>query len=105
MTGESTVALARLDGQTAADAAEAIALDVTCPRQQCGNALAQRRNGTRTAGEEHRIDIRMLEPGTCQQLTDIGADSFEQRLDRRFEYGPCQRGFQAGFDKSTVANL
>ena len=36
MTGDSTVALARLDGQAATDAAEAIAFDMARPRQQSG---------------------------------------------------------------------
>jgi len=97
MTGDSTVALARLDGQAATDAAEAIAFDMARPRQQSGDALAQRRDRAGTTGKEDRVDVLMLEPSTHQQLTDIGADSFEQGVDRRFEYRTCESGFKAGF--------
>ena len=59
---ESTVAFLRLDGQTAADTAEAIAFNVARIGQQPGNTLAQRWNRAGTAGEKHRIDVFVLQP-------------------------------------------
>src|SRR3546814_14288459 len=71
----STVALARLDGQSAADAAEAIAFDMPCTGQQPGNAVAQCRNGARATGEEHRIDLIMAHAGIRQPLIDAATDA------------------------------
>src|SRR5690606_37960672 len=101
----SAVALACLDGQAAANAAEAVALEMPRTRQQLGDTLAQRWNGAGTAGEEHRIHSVMLHAGIGQQLVDTAGNAREQRRDGVLEGAAGQFHLQARLDALEVDGI
>lgn len=82
--------------EAGADAAEEVAFDGACLRQERGNALAQQGDAAGAAGEEDGVDAGGGEAGFGQQAGDGTFDFFDEDLRGQVELAAGEQLLLAG---------